>query len=193
VREYSLERTQVVPVPLEQAFAFFADAHNLERITPPWLRFRIAEVPDELAVGARLRYRLSLFGIPIRWRTEIVAWNPPRSFVDVQRRGPFRLWEHTHRLTPGRRRDGDLRPRPLPALPRPARRLVGRLLVRGWVEGIFDYRAERVPGCSRERRRAASSNGVSSSGSSFRIRSSRAIVGLRSPSTSGRATDALTA
>ena len=41
-------------------------------------------------------------------------------------------------------------------------------------------------------RRAASSNGVSSSGSSFRIRSSRAIVGLRSPSTSGRATDAFT-
>lgn len=97
--DYTLRRTQVVPVPIEDAFAFFADPRNLERITPPWLRFRIVEAPDELAVGARLRYRLSLFGIPIRWRSEIVSWNPPRGFVDVQRRGLFLLLEHTHRLT----------------------------------------------------------------------------------------------
>jgi len=77
VTEYSLQRTQVVSVPLEQAFAFFADAHNLERITPPWLRFRIVEAPDELAVGARLRYRLSLFGIPIRWRTRSLTRSIP--------------------------------------------------------------------------------------------------------------------
>ena len=147
--EYTLERTQIVTVSLEQAFAFFADARNLERITPPWLRFRIVEAPDELAAGACLRYRLNLFGIPIRWRTEIVAWNPPRSFVDVQRRGPFLLWEHTHRLTPT---DGGteiydhvryrLRLGPIGAL-------VRRLLVRGWVEGIFDYRAGEVPGLLR--------------------------------------------
>jgi ligand-binding SRPBCC domain-containing protein len=145
VTEYSLERTQVVPVPLEQAFAFFADAHNLERITPPWLRFRIAAAPDELAVGARLRYRLSLFGIPIRWRTEIVAWNPPRSFVDVQRRGPFRLWEHTHRLTAaagGTEIYDHVRYRLFLG---PLGGLVWRLLVRRWVEGIFDYRAREVP------------------------------------------------
>ena len=102
VREYVLERTQVVPVAIEDAFAFFSDARNLERITPPWLRFRIDEAPAELAGGARLRYRLSLFGIPIRWRTEIVEWRPPHGFVDVQRRGPFLLWEHAHRLARSR-------------------------------------------------------------------------------------------
>ena len=143
--DYVLERTQVLRVPIDAAFAFFSDAHNLERITPPWLRFRIVESPAQLGVGARLRYRLSLFGIPIRWRTEIVDWSPPRSFVDVQRRGPFLLWEHTHRLRPV---DGgteiydhvryQLFLGPLGAL-------VRRLLVRGWVDGIFDYRAERVP------------------------------------------------
>lgn len=140
-----LERTQVVPVPLEQAFAFFAEALNLERITPPWLRFRIVEAPAELGRGSRLRYRLRLFGVPIRWRTEIVAWDPPHGFVDVQRRGPFRLWEHTHRLTPvdgGTEIVDRVRYRlflgPLGAL-------VQRLLVGGWVERIFDYRAEAVP------------------------------------------------
>jgi len=101
-RDHVLERTQVVPVPIEEAFAFFADARNLEQITPPWLRFRIVEAPEKLGPGARLRYRLTLFGLPIGWRTEIVTWNPPRGFVDVQQRGPFLLWEHTHRLSRSR-------------------------------------------------------------------------------------------
>jgi ligand-binding SRPBCC domain-containing protein len=145
-REYELERTQVVAVPIEEAFAFFADAANLERITPPWLRFRIVEAPRELGPGARLRYRLRLFGVPIRWRTEIVEWRPPRGFLDVQRRGPFLLWEHTHRLRPvagGTEIYDHVRYRlflgPLGAL-------VRRLLVRGWLERIFDYRAAQVPG-----------------------------------------------
>ena len=143
-RDYVLERTQVVPVSIDEAFAFFADARNLEEITPPWLRFRIVEEPDEICSGARFRYRLSLSGIPIRWRTEIVSWTPPRGFVDVQRRGPFLLWEHTHRLTPvagGTEIYDHVRYRlflgPLSAP-------VQRLLVRGWVAGIFDYRARKV-------------------------------------------------
>jgi ligand-binding SRPBCC domain-containing protein len=144
-RPYVLERIQVVPVPIDTAFAFFADARNLERITPAWLRFRIVEAPAALSAGARLRYRLTLFGIPIRWRTEIVAWTPPRGFVDVQRRGPFLLWEHTHRLRPvagGTEIYDNVRYRlflgPLGAL-------VRRLVIRGWLERIFDYRAAQVP------------------------------------------------
>ncbi|MGZ8782023.1 MAG: SRPBCC family protein [Gaiellaceae bacterium] len=148
-RDVVLERTQVVPVPIEDAFAFFSSARNLERITPPWLRFRIVEEPSELGAGARLRYRLSLFGLPIRWRTEIVEWSPPRGFVDVQRRGPFRLWEHSHRLRAvegGTEIYDHVRYRlflgPLGAL-------VRELVVRRWVEGIFDYRAATVPGLLR--------------------------------------------
>ena len=143
-RHFVVERTQVVPVSLEEAFAFFSDARNLEHITPPWLRFRIVEAPPELAAGARLRYQLRLFGIPIRWRTEISHWSPPHGFTDVQRRGPFRLWEHTHRLTrvpEGTEIYDHVRYRlflgPLGAL-------VRRLLVGNWVEGIFDYRAEAL-------------------------------------------------
>ena len=141
-----LERTQVVPVEIDEAFAFFSEARNLERITPPWLRFRIVAAPDELRCGARLRYRLTLFGIPIRWRTEIVEWTPPRGFVDVQRSGPFQMWEHTHRLTPvdgGTEIYDHVRYRLFLG---PLGGLVERLLVRGWVEGIFDFRARNVPG-----------------------------------------------
>src|SRR4051795_7133244 len=94
----SLERTQVVTVPLERAFEFFADPWNLEAITPQWLNFRIVEAPPVLEQGSLLRYRLRLFGLPVDWLTEISDWRPPHGFTDVQLEGPYRSWIHTHRL-----------------------------------------------------------------------------------------------
>jgi ligand-binding SRPBCC domain-containing protein len=96
-RRHVLERTQHVPRPRDEVFAFFADAHNLEAITPAFLRFRIVtpgEIP--MAAGAIIDYRLSLSGVPFRWRTRIVVFEPGVRFVDVMLRGPYRSWEHTH-------------------------------------------------------------------------------------------------
>lgn len=140
MRTFTLERTQVVAAPLERAWAFYASPRNLQAITPPWLFFRIDEAPDQLAAGSRLRYRLRLFGVPIGWLTEIRQWVPPRSFVDVQLRGPYRLWEHTHRLSPvpgGTEIHDHVRYQVLGGA------LVD-LLVRRWLRAIFDYRAERT-------------------------------------------------
>jgi ligand-binding SRPBCC domain-containing protein len=140
LRTFTLERTQVVAAPLERAWAFYASPRNLQAITPPWLFFRIDEAPDQLAAGSRLRYRLRLFGVPIGWLTEIRQWVPPRSFVDVQLRGPYRLWEHTHRLSPvpgGTEIHDHVRYQVLGGA------LVD-LLVRRWLRAIFDYRAERT-------------------------------------------------
>lgn len=139
----SLERTIVVDVPLAQAWAFFADPGNLESITPPWLRFRIDAAPNELRAGSFLRYRLRLFGLSVHWLTVIADWQPPHRFVDVQLAGPYRLWEHTHRLVsvPGGTEIYDhVRYRvpggPLaPALTRPVRFLL---------DGIFGFRARRT-------------------------------------------------
>ena len=140
----ALERLQVVPVSLEDAFAFFAEARNLEAITPPWLRFRIVAAPERLEQGSLLEYRLRLFGLPIRWHTEIVSWRPPHGFTDVQLRGPYPLWEHTHRLTtvPGGTELYDHVSHRLPL--EPLASLVAPLTVRLWLDAIFDYRAERV-------------------------------------------------
>ena len=138
-----LERAQTVPRPLEDAFAFFADASNLEAITPPWLRFRIDAAPERLGQGTTLRYRLRLFGVPIRWRTLIAEWRPPHGFADVQVQGPFAAWEHRHELTEvagGTAVLDRVRYRvpggPLAPL---VQRVVGR-----WVDAIFDYRAMRM-------------------------------------------------
>jgi ligand-binding SRPBCC domain-containing protein len=142
--EYALERRQVVPVSPDEAFSFFADPWNLEVITPAWLRFAIVAAPDRLDRGSRLEYRLRLFGVPIRWRTEIVDWRPPRSFTDVQLEGPYPLWVHTHRLAPaeqGTEIFDHIRYR-LPG--GPAAPLFRRFAVGRWLEEIFDYRALRL-------------------------------------------------
>jgi len=144
VEDFALERTQWVPRPLEETFAFFTDPGNLEAITPPWVNFRILEAPPTLTRGSLLRYRIRLFGVPIGWQTEIVAWQPPRGFTDLQLSGPYPLWEHTHRF--GMRGGGteiydNVRYRVPGALAAP---VVQRLLVRRWLDRIFDYRAAEL-------------------------------------------------
>jgi len=135
---------QVVPVPLDDAFAFFADPRNLAEITPAWLEFEIVDAPAELEEGSLLAYRLRLFHVPIRWRTQIAEWRPPHGFVDVQLAGPYRHWEHTHRL---REVDGgtEIHDRVVFRLPfEPLASLVAPFTVERWLDRIFDYRAERI-------------------------------------------------
>ena len=140
-----LERTQRIELPVEEVFDLFGDAFNLERITPPWLRFRVVTPrPIEMRQGTLLEYRLRLHGIPVRWRTRITTWEPPTRFVDEQISGPYALWHHTHMFEP----DGDatvMRDRVRYRIgfgPLGAAAL--RLFVRRDVERIFDYRREAI-------------------------------------------------
>ncbi len=143
-REYTLERSTLVRRTPEHTFSFFADARKLEAITPPWLHFRILEAPPDLGRGSLLRYRLSLFRVPLSWRTVIADWQPPRSFTDVQIAGPYRLWEHTHRFTavPGGTEIYDHVRYRLPG--GPLAPLLQRIAVERWLAEIFDYRSERI-------------------------------------------------
>jgi ligand-binding SRPBCC domain-containing protein len=102
MKVYELRREQVLQGVPEDVFPFFAEARNLERITPEWLGFEVV-TPGSVAmgVGTLIQYRLKLHGIGVDWLTSIQAWEPPVRFVDVQVRGPYRLWHHTHTFAAG--------------------------------------------------------------------------------------------
>jgi ligand-binding SRPBCC domain-containing protein len=131
--------------PVQEVFAFFSDANNLEAITPRQLNFRILTPgPIRLAAGARIDYQLKLYGIPLKWATLIESWAPPREFVDVQLRGPYRVWRHTHRFLAegGGTRIVDDVEYELPL--GPLGRLVEALWTRREVDRIFGYRTEVI-------------------------------------------------
>lgn len=142
---YSLSTDITLPKPIDSVFPFFADAGNLEAITPPELRFRIVSpMPIDMRVGALIEYRLSLFGVPFSWLTEISVWEEGRRFIDRQVLGPFRLWIHEHRFEATASGGTRIRDEVHYALPLDP---VGRLahpIVRNRLDRIFDYRTERV-------------------------------------------------
>jgi hypothetical protein len=92
---------QYLPWKVEKVFPFFADAKNLENLTPASLSFKIiGDTPKTVSQGAEISYRLKVHGVPVRWKTLIKEWNPPKKFVDVQITGPYTLWHHTHEFSP---------------------------------------------------------------------------------------------
>ena len=140
-----LERSQWVPTPVAETFAFFADAANLQAITPPWLHFRIlTPLPIEMREGALIDYQLRLHGLPVRWRTRITRWQPGLEFVDEQLAGPYARWVHRHtfRAERGGTRLGDRVEYALPF--DPLSRPVQALYVKPLVERIFDFRGQVI-------------------------------------------------
>ncbi|UJA18856.1 SRPBCC family protein [Thermoleophilia bacterium SCSIO 60948] len=146
--EHVLEREQVLQVPLERAFEVFADAGNLESLTPPSLRFRIVTPqPIEMEVGTLIAYRLRMRGLPISWITRIAEWNPPHGFVDEQLRGPYALWHHTHTLEARGDDATMIRDRVRYKIGfGPLGDISHRLFVKAELDRIFDFRLEAIHG-----------------------------------------------
>jgi ligand-binding SRPBCC domain-containing protein len=142
---HRLERRQYVARSLDEVFAFFAEAGNLERLTPPWLSFRVlTPEPVQMDAGTLIDYRLRLHGIPLGWTSQIEVWEPDRQFVDRAIRGPFSLWHHRHRFSAsgaGTIVSDEVHYAPPLGL---LGEVAGRLLVARDLERIFDYRREAV-------------------------------------------------
>ncbi len=135
-----VEAEQFLPQPIEEVFAFFSDARNLERITPPNVRFRIlTPTPIEMKVGALIDYKIRIKGLPMRWRTRISEWDPPHRFSDEQLIGPYHRWLHTHWFRPegdGTRIGDRIEYRPRGG------KIVNELFVKRDVRRIFAYRQQ---------------------------------------------------
>lgn len=143
--EYVLKREITIARPRAEVFEFFANAENLERITPPELGFDITTpTPIEMRVGTLIEYTLSLRGIPVKWRTEISKWDPPYEFIDRQLSGPYKQWIHRHVFseTPdgGTLIEDDVRYR----LPLEPLGDIAHFIVRRELDRIFDFRQKAV-------------------------------------------------
>ena len=140
VHEFSTELW--LPLPPEKLFPFFADAANLDALTPPWLNFDIVTPPPiAMREGALINYRLRVHGVPLRWRTRINVWEPPHRFVDEQIRGPYRQWIHEHTFEP---RDGGTLARDVVHYAVPLDFLVHRWLVQPDIKKIFAFRMQEL-------------------------------------------------
>jgi ligand-binding SRPBCC domain-containing protein len=140
IREFKTELW--LPLPPEELFPFFADAANLDAITPPWLNFRIVTPqPIEMRPGTLIDYQIRVRGLPMRWRTLIKEWQPPHRFVDEQLRGPYRRWIHEHTFESC---DGGTLARDCVSYAVPLDWLAHRWFVRPDIERIFQYRAEAL-------------------------------------------------
>jgi ligand-binding SRPBCC domain-containing protein len=139
-----LTREQRLQGTPEEVFPFFADAGNLEAITPPWLAFEVVTPrPIEMRVGALIEYRLKLHGLPVSWLTRIEAWEPGVRFVDAQLQGPYKLWHHTHEFEadgPGHTLMRDTVRYALPFAP--LSEVAHRAFVARDLERIFDFRRD---------------------------------------------------
>jgi ligand-binding SRPBCC domain-containing protein len=139
---FTIESEILLPAPIGEVWPFFSNARNLERLTPPLLRFEVLTPdPIEMAVGTRIDYRLHVRGVPIRWQSEITAWEPPHRFVDRQRRGPYKCWIHEHTFAV---EGGGTRARDFVHYDHLGGRLVNRLLVGPDVRRIFAYREKAL-------------------------------------------------
>jgi len=142
VKEFFLETELWLPRPRGEVFVFFTDAHNLEAITPPWLKFEvITPRPIAMRAGTLIDYRIRIHGVPVRWRTEITGWQPPYQFVDEQLHGPYQWWHHTHIFE--ERNGGTHCTDRVRYYPRGGA-LMNWLFVRHDVEKIFTYRRQRL-------------------------------------------------
>lgn len=138
------EASQTISRPREEVFSFFADPANLEKITPPWLRFRIADGnPTEIGTGTQFDYNLRVHGLPMRWRSLIDEWVPGSRFVDIQLKGPYAKWHHLHIFE-----DADdgaatrISDRVIYRLPfHPLSQALGGWFIRSDLKRIFGYRA----------------------------------------------------
>lgn len=144
-RIWRLERAQLIARPLDEVFPFFAEAGNLEAITPPSLNFRVlTEQPIEMKPGALIEYQLKLFAVPFRWKTEIELYEPPFRFVDRQIEGPYRLWRHLHEFYETEQGVVMVDRVDYQVGWWLAGRIAHASFVRSTLEDIFDYRRQRV-------------------------------------------------
>lgn len=138
---YILNAECVVPASLDEVFEFYSNAMNLEKLTPPWMNFKVVSKPPiDMHEGRLIDYKLTVMGLPLRWQSKITVWEPKHRFMDIQTRGPYKYWEHEHTFEEV---SEGVRVRDEVQYGVPGGVIVHRLKVRPDIEKIFAYREQK--------------------------------------------------
>jgi len=140
-----LRRRIVLPARREDVFEFFSRPENLAALTPPSLGFQVlTPSPIRMAEGAVFDYVVRPFLFPIRWTSLITEFDPPHRFVDVQLRGPYSFWHHTHEFRDDPSGGTWMEDSVLYLLPMGFMGAAAAPLVRRQLERIFDHRSRVI-------------------------------------------------
>jgi len=142
---YSFKTITIIESKIDNVFEFFCNAENLQKLTPPSLDFKIiTKIPFKLKKGSIIDYRIKLYGVALKWKTEITNWDPPYRFEDSQLKGPYKIWKHSHIFNPiGNKTEMiDI----VKYIPKgwPFTFLINNLFVKKEIEKIFYYRTQKI-------------------------------------------------
>jgi len=144
---YKLQKTQFLPVSIDEAWDFFSHPKNLAVMTPEYLNLKFTNelYGDEMYQGQVMTYNVKpVLGIPMFWMTEITHVEPKNFFVDEQRFGPYALWHHQHHF---KEVDGGVEMTDLIHYKAPLGFLgdiAVALFIKKQLEGIFEFRKKKV-------------------------------------------------
>ena len=95
---HRLEKQQILPISLGEAWEFFSTPKNLNLLTPEDMSFEIiSDVKDTTYAGQIIIYKIKpIFNISLKWVTEITQCVDRKYFIDEQRFGPYSFWHHQH-------------------------------------------------------------------------------------------------
>lgn len=144
-KDYYFNQQTFIEQPLDTVFAFFSKAKNLEKVTPPKLRFKIlTPLPINMHRGTLIDYQIRLLAVPFKWQTKITLWEPPFRFQDVQLKGPYKKWKHTHlfEAVDGGTQMTDEVVYQIPFAPLSP--ILHTMFIKGQIESIFAYRKEQL-------------------------------------------------
>ena len=142
---YNFETKTILNSNIEKVFDFFCQAANLQKLTPPDLDFKIlSDIPIEMKKGALIDYRIKLYGIPVKWKTEITVWNPPFEFEDTQLKGPYKLWKHNHIFKDLGEKTEMMDIVKYNTKGWPLNSLLNKFFVQTEIEKIFNYREQKI-------------------------------------------------
>ena len=143
---YRLESKQFLPISLEEAWEFFSSPSNLKKITPSHMGFHVtSDNKEKMYPGMLITYIVKpLFGIKMRWCTEITQVKDKKYFIDEQRFGPYNLWHHQHHFNEV---DGGVEMTDIVHYGLPLGiigQMANSLMVKNQIKDIFQYRVQAV-------------------------------------------------